>query len=569
VLLCSLVVTAAALAVATARAQTLSSTTIPFKDEPPIWLFANDRVVSLSATKKGGQILGHFTAYSLSDLKPVWEADQAIADTDVEEGNDIRPDPERNAWYIGSGPFSHLDLATGKIDWSVPCEQTGAVQGDQMRFLPGGRLLVMGSEKCKVKSQYDALKDPVFTMLDTNTGKVLWRYATHGYEYEMALGYWARVAQYQGKYVPKDKRIQLMSLLGSSVPGGFGADSAAADRLLIAGERLEGVKLSDGTPVFKTKDEVGILRGAYNGKMFFRKGDDVTAFDAATGAVAWKYDLKAKNVSIYTIDDLRDMKHGVPDDMHDIFISEASIVSLVSVESGKALWTLKRSGMAWQGSVHGFLTKGDDKVTAYDWKTATKLWEAKIGSRPKGYDSGDYIVFVDGGPIENDRPTPPYRITAARGSTGEIVWTKKDVGGKKIDSYGFDVAGQVRLQSGDAVENVNVADGSVAPTPPREGADGGYITTFSSNGVRCRDWTGKLVWERKGSKFLPPVNQPYRHGLVVWTTSDGDVEVIGLADGSTKWKAKVAKEPYVRVNLLGTHMVVPDKKGTMLVKLVP
>ena len=73
-----------------------------------------------------------------------------------------------------------------------------------------------------------------------------------------------------------------MSMLGTSGSGGLGADSAAADRLLIAGERLEAVKLSDGTPVFKTKDEVGILRGAYNGKMFFRKGDDVTAFDAAT-----------------------------------------------------------------------------------------------------------------------------------------------------------------------------------------------------------------------------------------------------------------------------------------------
>jgi len=203
VLLCSLVVTAAALAAAPVRAQTLSSTTIPHKgDDAPQWLFAGDKVVSLAASKKSGQVIGHFTAYSLADLKPLWEVDQAVADTDVEEGNDVRPDPEHNAWYIGSGPFSHLDLTTGKVDWSAPCEQTGAVQGDQMRFLPGGRLLVMGSEKCKVKSQYDALKEPVFTMLDANTGKVLWRYATKGYEYEMALGYWARVAQYQGKYVP-------------------------------------------------------------------------------------------------------------------------------------------------------------------------------------------------------------------------------------------------------------------------------------------------------------------------------------------------------------------------------
>lgn len=570
VLLASFLLAAPAFAAALAMAQSLPSTSIPFKeDDAPQWVFTADKAVSLASTRKSGQVIGHFTAYSLADFTPLWQVDQAVADVDVEEGNDLKPDPEQPAWYVGSGPFSRLDLVTGKVDWSVPCDQTGAVQGGLMRFLPGGRLLVMGTEKCKVKSSYDALKEPVFTMLDANTGKVLWRHQTKGFEYELALGYWARVARYQGKYVPKDKRIQLETMLGTSTAGTFGKDASEADRLLIAGERFEAVKLSDGSPIYKTRDEVGILRGAYGGRLFFRKGDDVTAFDASTGAVAWKYDLKAKDATIYTVDDLRQEGHGLPDDLRDIFISEASVVSRVSVETGKALWTVKRSGMAWQGTVHGLLTKGDDKVTAYDWNTAAKLWEAKIGSKPRGYDSGDCIVFVDGGPLEDNRPTPPYKITVARGRTGEILWTKKDVGGKKIDSYGFDVPGQIRLQAGDAVENLNVADGSIVPAPPANGADGGYITTFSSNGVRCRDWTGRLVWERKGSRFLPPEHQPYRHGLCVWTTSDGDVEVIGLADGSTKWKAKVAKEPRVQVNALGTHMVVPDRKASILVKLVP
>ena len=568
-LLSTLLVTGAAIAAAPAVAQPLPSATIPVSgDDAPRWLFTPDKAVSLTTTNKSGQVIGHFAAYSLADLKPLWQLEQAIADVDVDEGNTVTAVPGEHTWYIGSGPFSRLDLEAGKVEWSVPCEQTGAVQGAQMRMLPGGRLLVMGTEKCKVKSAYDALTKPVFTMLDTNTGKVLWRHATRGYEYEMALGYWARVAKYQGKYVPKDKRIQLESMLGTPATGSLSGDSSQADRLVIAGERFEAVKLADGTPIFKTKDEVGILRGAYNDKVFFRKGDDVTAFDGITGAVAWQYDLKGKGGTIYTVDDLRDEGHGVPSDIRDIFISEASVVSRVSTESGKALWTLKRSGMSWQGSLQGMLTKGDDKVTAYDWNTAARLWEAKIGSRPMGYDSGDYIVFVDGGPILNGRASPPFKITVAKGKSGETVWTRKDVGGKKIDSYGFDVPGQVRLQAGDAVENLNVADGSVVPVPPKEGFDG-YITTFSSNGVRCRDWTGKVVWERKGSKFSPPENQPFRHGLVVWTTSDGEVEVIGLADGATRWKAKVAKEPRVQVNLGGTHMVVPDKKASVLVKLVP
>lgn len=553
---------------APAGAQSLPSASIPISgDRAPVWLFTADKAVSLTTTTRSGQVIGHFAAYSLADLEPLWQVDQAIADVDVEEGNDLTPAPGRDAWYIGSGPFSRLDLATGKVDWSVPCDQTGAVQSGQMRFLSGDRLLVIGTEKCKVKSAYDALTRPVFTMLDAGTGRVLWRHATRGYEYEMSLGYWARVAQYQGRHVPKDKRVQLVSMLGWPAAGS--ADTSQADRLVIAGEKFEAVKLSDGAPLYQTRGEVGILRGADQGKVFFRKGDDITAYDAVTGAAAWTFDLKGKSATVYTPDDLRAEEHGVPEDMTDIMISEVSVVSRVSTGSGQALWTVKRSGMAWQGSTHGVLTKSDDKVTAYDWNTGAKLWEAKIGSKPRGYDSGDFIVFVDGGPIENHRPTPPYRITVARGGTGEIVWTRKDLGGRKIDRFGFDVPGQVRLEAGDRVENLNVSDGTTIPAPPRDDEGGGYITTFSSNGVRCRDWTGKLVWERKGSSFFPPEPQPYRHGLVVWTTSDGDVEVIGLADGATKWKAKVAKEPRVRVNLLGTHMVVPDRKSSTLVKLVP
>ncbi len=75
-------------AAGTATAQSLPSVTIPVKsDNTPRWLFTADKALSLTTTTKIGQVIGHFAACSLSDLKPLWQVDQAIADVDVEEGN--------------------------------------------------------------------------------------------------------------------------------------------------------------------------------------------------------------------------------------------------------------------------------------------------------------------------------------------------------------------------------------------------------------------------------------------------------------------------------------------------
>lgn len=543
------------------------SATLPLQDEGNAgWNFSGDIVVGMVSEKKDGQWMGRFTAYSLNEPKLLWHLDQSLGDPDLDAESRLFPDPVKNQWYIGTGPLSRLDLETGKLLWTVPCDEIGFVNPAHARFLSGDRILVMGSKKCKQSSDYDAMKEPSFAMLDANTGKILWRYETKSYEYELALGYWARVAKFQGRRVAKDKRIQLESMLASTKAATYDLDAPEPEILVIAGERFEGVNLADGSPRFKTKDKVGILRGAFGGRVFFREGDDVTAFDAPSGAVAWTYDLKKKGATIYTVDDLVEMDHGVPAGLRDIMISESEIVSRVSVDTGKALWTVKRGGLSWQGSSHALLTKGDDKTIAYDWNTGAKLWESKIGQKPKGYDAGDFIVFVDGGEGNNAKLVPPYKLTVANGKTGQIVWSKKDVNGKKITGFTFDVPGQIRLQSERGVDNVNVADGTPATAP--EGAASRFFTTFSAKGVECRDWSGNVVWTRKGEAFSIPRNQP-RNGLIFWATKDGLVEVIGEADGATKWQTKAGKEPQFSVNLKGTYMVVQNKKDVTIVKLTP
>jgi outer membrane protein assembly factor BamB len=553
----------------------LAATTIPIQAEgPTLWTFAGDKAIVRSATKKGGEIIGHFDAYTVVEPKPIWHADLSFGKADVEVDTRILPDSKHDQWYVGTGPFSLLDIGTGTIRWTIPCDKIGFVDPSHVRVLSGDRMLTVGTKKCDPGSAFDALKEPVFSMVDTKTGSVLWSYATKSYEYELGLGFWAKVAQYQGRRVQKEKRIQIEYMLASPSGGDFDYSGPEADRLVVVGERFEGIRLSDGSPLYKTKDKVGVLRGAFDGKVFCRDGDKVTAYDVVTGGETWTFDLKKKNTSIYTIDDMRDLGYGVPDEMRDIMISEVDIVSRVSVATGKAVWTVKRGGMSWQGSVHGFLTKSGDKIVAYDWNTGTKLWESKVGSKPKAIDSGEYIVCMDGADMVDGTPLPPFKFTVVNGKTGQILWSKKDVDGKKIIDYGLEVPGQIWIQTEGLVQFLSLADGTsagmglTAAAAGAEGNENGYSVSFYNKGVRCRDASGKTIWERKGSKYFPPKGQP-RNGLVIWTTSDGDVEVIGAADGSTKWKTKTEKESYVVVNDDWSCMIVPGKKSATFVRLAP
>jgi outer membrane protein assembly factor BamB len=330
------------------------------------------------------------------------------------------------------------------------------------------------------------------------------------------------------------------------------------------------VKLSDGSPLYKSKDKPGILRGAYDGRAFFRDGDKVTAFSGGDGAETWTFDAKSNGAYVYTLDDLEEMDQGAPEDMHDILISNADNAFRVSTATGKATWTIKRGGMSWWTSKHAFLTESGDKVTGYDWNTGAKLWEVKIGSKPKPKDAGDYIVFIDGDKWQGTNPLPPFQFSAANGKTGKIAWTKKEVDGKKIVDWSLLGTDRIRLENEKGTLAVlNVADGSAA-TPPAEAADRFFVNYVEKEkALQCRDYTGKLLWERKGEPNLSEVKFLTGHDCIVWVSKDGTEEVINRADGATLWKMKGAKIPSVAVNTAGTYMVAQNDKDLTIVKLAP
>jgi outer membrane protein assembly factor BamB len=564
---------------ASSSADVLAADTLPLQDAGEArWVFFGDKVLGLRPDPKGDSYVGYINAYSLSKPKFLWRFVVPLGDQDLDIASRGIPDFENNRLYIGTGQLSLLDVSTGTFKWIIPCETLGFIQPGATVLLPGDRLLTLGAKECKQKSAWDAMGKPCYSLVNAANGQVLWQYETQDLTYDAKEGHWARAGKYQGLEGGKKKRKQLeaypISPAGRDV---YQVGGAAPDRVAIAGERFESVSLADGKPLWKTKDKPGILRGAYGDVAFFQDGNELTAFNIATGAKAWKYDLKGGSNNIYTVDDIKALGHGVPEGMSDIMVSDRNVVTRISAMTGQALWSAKRGGVNWQGSVHAVLANGGDKTTAYDWNTGQKLWEVKAGSRPFGYDSGDCIVFVDAAKnvrTEADAAEnagmnylPPYKFTVVNAKTGQVVWTKKDIDGKDIVSHSFAVPGQIRLISEKGVvANLIVADGKPGAAP--EGIQYRRFVMYDEKEKEliCRDFGGAEVWTLKGEMSS---NGPYevKNDYVVWAQKNGTVEVIALSNGDFQWRSTFDENPRPYLNADGTYLVVQQKKEVTIVRM--
>lgn len=553
----------------------LTATTLPIPDEGVArWYFSGDRVIGLTEESKGGDLIGHFNAYSLSEPRALWHADQVIGHKNMMGGTLILPDKGADRWYIGKGPLSLLDLGTGTIQWTIPCEQSGFLMMDRARLLSSDRLLVPGAKDCDLKSDVDAMKRPQVSMINRATGQVQWRYETKSFEYNGDLGSWARLPENR-KGKGKGKRVQLATMLVTAKGDFDEVGIYEPDRIGVAGERWGCVNLADGAPLFQTEEKLGILRGAYDGHVFFQEGDKVSAYGTESATPVWTATLGDKNAQIYSVDDLLARGDGVPDGVSDLFVSGPQGVSRIDMGTGRVSWTVRRDGKSpWWGSKHALLTETKEKVFAYDWRSGTKMWEAGLRGFPRPKDVGDVIILCTGSKVVDGDPQPPFTITAVKGVGGQVLWSRADVRGLKIVDWRLVGGRQVRLTNEDGqVANVNVTDGSAAKAPPAADAggmaEGGYFVTYleKPKALQCHNYAGTLVWERKGKSSMTPAYK-IGAGSVVWASSDGTVEVIGLSDGTTRWKTKLdLKDPHPVVSDDGKYLIVQSKKEVSIVKL--
>jgi outer membrane protein assembly factor BamB len=104
---------------------------------------------------------------------------------------------------------------------------------------------------------------------------------------------------------------------------------------------------------------------------------------------------------------------------------------------------------------------------------------------------------------------------------------------------------------------------------PQADQQKGFFMSYQEKekALQCRNFSGNVVWERKGESST---GRPYQMGqnCVIWASTDGTVEVVNLADGAPLWTQKVdAKNSQPSVNDAGTYMVIQNQKEISIVKL--
>ena len=552
-------------ATAVTRAQQLTAVTMPLKDGgTDAWQFYGDELVGVDVDRGLLKMGGRINAYSVAEGKFLWRHEVDLGYKMNETGPVVLWDVEGSRLLLGTGPISSVGLDGPK--WTVSCDQAGPINLDGVMQLPPDRLLMFGNDSCK-----DGFKDDLQLMLvEGATGRIVWSYKSKGQWFDEPGGFWARVASYQGKGGER-KTLQFRAFALAPGPQGhvvsLGAD---ADRVVIVGERLEVLNLADGTPLWRSPKKIDRFEGLYGPFVFLRDGDKLSAVKAGTGEPGWTMDLDRAGTTLYSAADLLAQGDHSPLGPDDLLVSENQFVSRVNLLTGEKKWTVRRGGGAgWQASPEALLVRSEEAVRAFDWETGAQRWELKGG--PYLFAVGDaslpVLLLMDRGKREDGTWVGPYKFVAADETAGRVVWSRADIEGKKITSFDFAVPGQVRLTSEvGKVQNVTIADGTPGAAPADAATARFVAYSPSAKALLGRSYAGDVVWERKGeiSERQEPI---VLADMVVWAAKSGEVEVIALSDGTSRWKVKARSNPTAWVNDEGTLLVVPNGQSVSVVRL--
>jgi len=556
-----------ALAAGVSRAQQLTAVTMPLKDGgADHWEFFGDQLVGVDVTRGILKMSAKVNAYSLAPGRFLWRQEIELGYKTNEVDPVILWQEVRSRVLVGNGPLTLLGADGPR--WQLSCDQVGFMDLDNVSQLSPDRLVVIGSGSCQ-----KGITDNVNVMLvDGSSGRILWEHKTKGHWFDEPGGYWARVAALQGRGSGKTKVLQLRAVpLASGLDGYHPAASADADRLLIIGERMEVLSLADGAVIWRSPKDVDRLEGLYGPYVFLRDGDKLSAIKAGTGEPGWTMDLDRAGTTLYSAGDLLGIGEPSPLGSNDLMVSESRMVSRVDLMTGQKRWTVTREHASWQATAGALLVSSDNGVVAYDWASGAQRWELKQDGRLRAFDdfTAPVGLLVDRGKKKEGEWIGPYSLFGVETATGRVVWSRTELDGKKIASFDEPVSGQVRLTNETGRdENINVADGSPASFPAGTGIDRFVGYAAGAKALQCRDYGGNLIWERRGE--ISPNSEVIVSGdLVVWPAKSGDVEVISLSDGASRWKLDAGSSPRAYSDDARRYLVVPHSGSVSVVRLGP
>src|SRR5690349_10952109 len=131
-----------------AAAQRVTETSLPLAD-PGVWHFSFVRDIGLAIDYNGsGKVDARISAYNLGSPALLWHQQVRVQDDGNNPDKWLTVDADRNRLYLGNGPLSAVDAATGRILWSLDCKTLGSVNFAGASYFGDGTFLVQGGSGC-------------------------------------------------------------------------------------------------------------------------------------------------------------------------------------------------------------------------------------------------------------------------------------------------------------------------------------------------------------------------------------------------------------------------------------
>ncbi len=527
------------------QAQAPREYTLPLQDpKTDYFRFFDHQVVGIDYTGIK-TVSAKVNGYSLDDPKFLWRQDVEVNDKSRESWPHSVSDYATNRLYLGNGPFTAIDVVTGKILWTKSCDEFGFVPLDLFYSVDDKWLLVAGSDKCKglgfggalasaVKDEGMAetvfrtkernFKEPYLRLIEAATGSAKWVYASESFTWERDKGD-TKVKSIEWQYY----------LVGDPVT----APNTA--KILVSGKRMALINYADGKPVWESKNDVGVCAGRWGDLALCYDDKDLTAYRISDGSTAWKYKLESETPNIESV-----AHRG---SSNDVFVGQKKSLVRLDLNTGKPIWDLETiPGTKYRIIVPNLFVSNGKAVICYDFESGKPKWidEGKNSHFVTVDDTVNQTVALveNADKIENGRRFGPYKLHGVDIATGKVLWNLDKFNGKKIVSFNANHVGTLRISWDEGSEFLNRANGQ----PVTESYY--YVrNAFRDKELRCETNGGKIAWSREAA--ISPKSDwaiNYRLKRIILPNKNGTVEVLDLGTGESIWNVKAKGDPKIFID---------------------
>ena len=223
-------------------------------------------------------ITAKMNAFSVPDGSILWHLESKVGKRYQMLQDRVFFDYSEGWFFIGNGPLSAIDAATGDLKWTIDFKETGVV-----RWVRSGknRLILLGADRESDVNDYDGLKKhfekPKLICVNKGDGSKIWEYK---FEHPEDLG------DVHVLHVPVD--------VGDYA---FPPDYSQG-KLLIKGKKLCCIRTSDGVEIWKTEKDSYGAPGIDANTIYANVDKRITALNIENGKEMWKFERKVDKTSI-------------------------------------------------------------------------------------------------------------------------------------------------------------------------------------------------------------------------------------------------------------------------------